>query len=318
MVIAVIAAALIFIAVAGVVLAILSTPARAVERRIQQLGQQAEAQPVDNVLRRDSGTFPFLRSIVNSGWSERARLDILRAGLSLKVSEYLMIRLALAAILGVVVFFIFGGSGTGFMLGIVGAFVGYMAFAWFLAIRRARRIDKLNAQLPEALALISNSLRSGFAFTQAVELAAKQMESPISEEFGEFLRDTSLGAPMDEALRQLGDRTGSYDIEMMVSTILIQRTTGGNLSEILDNVATTIRERERLQGEIKALTASQRFTGFVLSIYPLGLMLLLVGLAPSIYKVLWTEEGGRILMIIAAVLQGMGIFTIRRILRLEV
>ncbi len=318
MVLAIIAAALVFVAVAGVVTAILSTPARAAERRILQLGQSPEQSHVDSVLRRDTGTFPFLRRIMNSGWSERARLDILRAGMSLKVSEYLLIRLATAAIAGAAFFLLFSGSSLGFFIAVFATFLGYMAPAWLLTIRRARRIDKMNAQLAEALALISNSLRSGFAFTQAVELAAKQLSAPIAGEFAEFLRDTSLGAPMDEALRKLSDRTGSYDIEMMVSTILIQRTTGGNLSEILDNVASTIRERERLQGEIKALTASQRFTGLVLSIYPLGLGLLLIGLAPSIYKVLWTEEGGRILLIIAAILQVMGIFTIRRILRLEV
>jgi tight adherence protein B len=105
---------------------------------------------------------------------------------------------------------------------------------------------------------------------------------------------------------------------MMVSSIIIQRSTGGNLSEILDGVADTVREREHLQGEIRALTASQRFTGLVLSVYPIGLGLVLFALAPSTWGVLVTEETGRMLLGVAAALQVLGIFTIRRILTLEV
>ena len=105
---------------------------------------------------------------------------------------------------------------------------------------------------------------------------------------------------------------------MMVTTIVVQRTTGGNLSEILDIVAETIRERERLQGEIKALTASQRLTGLVLSVYPLGLGLLFVIVAPSLMKVLWQDPAGRILLVTALILQGLGILAINRILRLDV
>jgi tight adherence protein B len=114
------------------------------------------------------------------------------------------------------------------------------------------------------------------------------------------------------------ERTGSLDIEMMVTTILVQRTTGGNLSEILDNVAETIRERERLKGEIQALTASQRFSGLVLSIYPAFLAAVFFLIAPSVMKVLVTEEVGRILLAVAIGLQLIGAWTIRRILTLDV
>jgi tight adherence protein B len=144
------------------------------------------------------------------------------------------------------------------------------------------------------------------------------MEPPIGEELKLLQRDTALGMPMDEALQAMADRTGTYDFEMMVSSIIIQRSTGGNLSEILDGVADTVREREHLQGEIRALTASQRFTGLVLSIYPIGLGLVLFALAPSTWGVLVTEETGRMLLGVAAALQVLGIFTIRRILTLEV
>jgi tight adherence protein B len=185
-------------------------------------------------------------------------------------------------------------------------------------MRKSRRKDKLGKQLPEAVSLMANSLRSGFAFSQAMELAATQVAPPIKDEFDQYLSDTSLGAPSEVALERMAERVGTYDMDMLVSTILIQRTTGGNLSEVLDNVAETIRERERLQGEIRALTASQRFAGFILSIYPIVLLFFFTALAPEIWKILFTDPTGRVVLVVAAVLQLIGIVSIRRLLRLEV
>jgi tight adherence protein B len=170
----------------------------------------------------------------------------------------------------------------------------------------------------EGLQLISNALRSGFAFTQSVEMAVRQLDSPLKDEFERFLQDNALGSKTDEALDALVERTGSYDVEMMVTTILVQRTTGGNLSEILDNVAETIRERERLQGEIRALTSQQRLTGRVLAIYPMFLGVLFTIVAYDLMKVLWEEETGRILLFTAGVFQVLGFLAINRVLRLDV
>ena len=316
---AIIAAVLVFFAVSALVLVLVSGRTdRTVENRLDKLSKPSEERSPGNVLKRDSGTFPFLRRFVAGSWSERAAKDLAQAGMTLKVSEYLMIRLLIGGIAATLTFLLSGGSTLGVLLAVVAGLVGFMLPAWLVAFRRSRRQDALSEQLPEMLALISNSLRSGFAFTQAIDLAAKQIEPPIGEELKLLQRDTSLGAPMGQALEALATRTGIYDIEMMVSSILIQRTTGGNLSEILDGVAKTVRERERLQGEIRALTASQRLTGFVLSIYPIALGLLLFALAPSVWKVLVTEEAGRLLLAVAATLQVIGIVAIRRILTLEV
>jgi tight adherence protein B len=190
--------------------------------------------------------------------------------------------------------------------------------AWYVSWLRGRRLAQINSQLVEGLQLISNGLRSGFAFTQSVEMAVRQLSSPLKEELQRFLQDNALGSKTDEALHSLVERTGSYDVEMMVTTILVQRTTGGNLSEILDNVAETIRERERLQGEIRALTAQQRLTGRVLAIYPLLLGLLFTLVAYDLMKVLWEEEFGRVLLFVAGIFQVLGFLAISRILRLDV
>lgn len=314
-----IAAAAVFVAVVSAVLAIVSGGSnRAVERRLRDLTARTDQVEIANVLRSDSGTFPVLRRLASGGWFENAAIELQQAGSSLKASEYLLLRMLAAACVALLMALLFSGSSLVVLAVVAGAGAGFMAPSWALQFFKARRVARINAQLPEALSLISSSLRSGFAFTQAVELATKQVDQPIQGELSRFLRDVALGAPTDVALEELAARAASYDLEMMVATILVQRTTGGNLSEILDNVAETIRERERVAGEIRALTASQRLTGLILSVYPLFLAVVFYALAPDLMSVLWEEELGRALLLIAVTLQVIGIVTIRRILRPEV
>lgn len=320
MTLALVAAIAVFVAVAALVLALTANSgARRAEQRLSQMGRRTDLAPVENVLRTDTGTFPLLRRLVTgNAWSERAARDLAQAGWNLKVSEFLLIRLCFAGVAAAVTILLTDASRAGILIAAGDGVAASMLPAIVLQFYRSRRQDRITRQLAETLTLISNSLRSGFAFTQAVELAAKQIQPPLADELERFLHDVSLGAPTDVALQQMADRSGSYDLDMMVSTIVIQRNTGGNLSEILDNVAETIRERDRLQNEIRALTASQRFTGLILSLYPVFLCILFFIIMPDVWKVLFTEGFGRFLLIIAGVLQVLGIVTIRRILKLEV
>jgi tight adherence protein B len=320
MILAIIGAVAAFVAVSAIVaLIVRSGSGRQLERRFDRLQKAAETSDVGNVLLTDSGTFPFLRRFVTgSAWADATALKLRQAGSRMKVSEYLLIRAFLATIAGVVIGFLLRDSSIVLPLAIVAGLVGYMVPSWILQMAQARRVNAINGQLAETLSLVANALRSGFAFTQAVELATKQVESPIRDELLRYLRDVSLGASTEVALQELADRTASYDLEMMVATILVQRNTGGNLSEILDNVADTIRERERIAGEIRALTASQRLTGLILSIYPIFLASIFFLLAPDLMRVLVEEELGRALLVVAITLQVIGIVTIRRILRPEI
>lgn len=318
------AAAFVFIAVAALLIVLLRTPtlARSVETRLDAVRRKVESRELEGAgfLRGDrTSSLPFLRDTLSgSRWTERTRLELQRAGLPLKVGEYLMIRLLAGGLTSLAAFVLFGGGFLALILIPVAFVLGFMAPALYVSLQKGRRKATLNRQLVEALQLISNSLRSGFAFTQAVELAAKQLSPPIRDEFHHFLRDNALGARSEDALRDLVERTDSVDIEMMVTSIMVQRITGGNLSEILDNVAETIRERERLQREIRALTAQQRLTGTILSIYPAILGFLFFLISPSLMKVLWEEEAGRLLLGVALVLQISGFMMIRNILKLEV
>jgi tight adherence protein B len=319
MVVTILAGVAVFVAVAALVLALLNPQTNvAAENRIRDLKQRSTATNYGSVLRRET-TFPLLRRLLSAGsWADKTALDLRQAGLSLKVSEYVLLRLVTAVFPALLIFLVFGTSGLSLALGLGAGLVGFMLPDIFVRVLKGRRRLAIEKQLAPTLALIANALRSGFAFNQGVELAAKQSDPPIRDELNQYLRDTGLGAPVDVALTQMAERVGSYDFDMMVTTILIQRTTGGNLSEILDTVAETIRERERLQGEIRALTSSQRFTGLVLSIYPILLCLLFILLAPDLWSVLWKDEIGRIVLVIAGTLQLAGMITIRRILNLEV
>jgi tight adherence protein B len=320
----ILAALCVFVAVSSVTLILLrgGTSARSAEHRIQALRHAPMEADLEarGLLTRSGSAFPFLRNLAagEGSWTVRTALDLQRAGLTLKVSEYILIRLLLAVLAVIFVFFVSAASWIGLLIGFGAAIVVFWLPSLFLKSMVSRRQNALSGQLVETLQLISNALRSGFAFTQAIELASKQVEPPMKDELSYFLRDNSLGAPIEDSLKAMVERSGSLDLDMMVTTILVQRTTGGNLSEILDNVAETIRERFRLKGEMRALTASQRLTGLILSIYPMLLLGLFFLIAPSVMKVLVTDSIGIILLVIAITLQAIGAFTIRRITNLEV
>ena len=323
MALALAAAVSVFVAIVAVVLLLLgrSTAGKLAERRLEEIRRPAPREEWlegSDLLRRESSTVPILRRVLASGWSDRALTELQQAGIRLKVSEYFLLRLLIALLSATLVLLLTHAGGIGIVLAILAAGVGYMAPALYVHIARDRRTKAISAQLVETLQLMSNALRSGFAFTQAIQLTAEQMAPPIQNDLQALLRDLALGARMDDSLRALVKRTGSLDMELVVTTVIVQRTTGGNLSEVLDNVANTVAERERLKGEIRALTAQQRLTGLILSIYPVGLGLLLALISPSVMKYLWQEELGRILLVIAVGLQALGAFTIQRILRIEV
>ena len=131
-------------------------------------------------------------------------------------------------------------------------------------------VNKFNKQLPDTITLIANALRAGSSFLQAIELVVRESAPPISTEFGRVIREVNLGLSFDVALENMVRRVRSEDLELMATAISIQHTVGGNLAEILDSIAYTIRERVRIQGEIRTLTAQQRLSGYVVGFLPIG------------------------------------------------
>ena len=269
--------------------------------------------------RAQRSSMPVLRGLVgNSAWAERASADLLRANIKLRIGEYILARLLVGVTLAVVPLVLFQSPAAALIAAVFGGGVGLMAPAYFVRFIRDKRLARIEAQLIEFLPALGSSLRSGFAFKPAVEAAALQVSAPLGEELATLINDLNLGADSATALQGLGERVGSRDLDVVITAIQVQRTTGGNLPEILDAAAAALRDRERIRGEVKTFTAQQRLTGLVLSVYPVLVGLLLLAIMPSVWSKLFTEPAGQVMLAIAVMLQIAGFFAIRRALRIEV
>lgn len=294
---------------------------KAADARLQALTQQEQGSQANlrSLLRRGPSAIPFLRqALMTSTWADRAAIDLDRAHVNLRVGEYLLLRVLVGLLFFAFPLLFARGQVVGVLIGIPLGIVGYVLPALYIAIRTRRRVRAIDAQLVEGLTHVANSIRAGFAMLQAIDAAAQRIDPPLSEEFGRLVADVRLGSSLEDALLSMGERVGSYDLDLVITATLIQRATGGNLSEILDNVAETIRERDRIRGEIRTLTAQQRFAAWVLSLWPAVLALIFFLLNPDLMSNLWTEAAGIILLIIAGALQLMGFLTIRRIVAIEI
>lgn len=260
---------------------------------------------------------PALRE-QGSAWAEGTRAQLDRAGLALKLHEYVAVRL-LAGLLGFALLLVLGGgSALALVLGILAGAVGCMLPAFYLRARITRQVRMFNAQLDEMLTMVSNSLRAGFGLAQALDLAAEQTQGPMSTELRRLMRDTRMGASIEEAMENLGERIGSYDLDVVITAILIQRSVGSNLSEVLDKVAHTIRERIRIKGEINTLTAQKRLSGFIVGLMPAAFVAVMLVISFDYMSTLFTDPVGRLLFAVAVALEIAGILVIRRIVTVDV
>ena len=160
---------------------------------------------------------------------------------------------------------------------------------FWLGRRKSGRLDAFNKNLPDTITLIGNALRAGSSFLQAIELVVRESRPPISTEFSRVIREVNLGLPFETALENMVRRVRSDDLELMATAISIQHTVGGNLAEILDSIAFTIRERVRIKGEIRTLTAQQRLSGYVVGLLPIALAGFLFLAAPHFMDPMFAE-----------------------------
>src|SRR5207248_11602606 len=184
---------------------------------------------------------------------------------------------------------------------------------------KSGRLKASTKQLPDPITLIATGLRAASSFLQAIELVVRESRPPISTEFGRVIREVNLGLPFDVALENMVQRVKSDDLELMATAISIQHTVGGNLAEILDSIAFTIRERVRIKGEIRTLTAQQRMSGYVVGLLPFGLAFFIYIAAPNFFTPMFSKPPdvvgiplGVILIGVAAVMMGIGFVVIRK------
>jgi tight adherence protein B len=256
------------------------------------------------------GRFNIISARGVAGW----RIQLERAGLTLTPKEYFVVRVAVGAILALVMMVVLNLL----PVALVAVPVGYLGVGFWVKMRITKRTRLLESQLPETLSMVASGLKAGFGFIQAIEGTTEQMRPPISVEVRRMLRDIAVGASVEQALQALNDRVGSSDFDIAITAIMIQRNVGGNLAEILENVAHTMRERDRIRGEIRTLTAQQRLTGFVLGGTPIALGAVLFMMNPDFMKLLFTESLGRMLLGGAMVLETIGFFVIKKIVDIEV
>lgn len=237
-----------------------------------------------------------------------------QSGVKTTPSAIVMFSLAAAAGFGLLAAMFIRQPFAGPAVGALGAFA---PFAW-LKQKRSTRLKRFEEQFPEALDVLSRAIRAGHAFQTALGMAADELPSPVGPELKKTFDQQNFGLPLREALNELAHRVAILDVRFFVTAVLIQRETGGNLSEILDNLAHVVRERFKIQRQVRVHTAHGRFTGYVLLTLPAFLAVALSFLNPDHMQLLFREHMGQMMLVGAMVLQGVGYLWIRQVIKIEV
>jgi tight adherence protein B len=198
------------------------------------------------------------------------------------------------------------------------AFLGLITPMAVLRYKRTRRMRHFEEQFPEALDLLSRAIRAGHAFQTAMGMVADELGEPVGPEFKKSFDQQNFGLPIRDALNQLSERMPLLDVRFFVTAVLIQRDTGGNLAEILDNLAHVVRERFKILRQVRVHTAHGRFTGWVLMALPAALAIALSIINPSHMELLFHEKLGQQLLMVAIVMQVIGFIWIRKVIKIEV
>lgn len=274
-----------------------------------------EIKPDYNIRERFLHLFGILGNLFSreSYMMDRQR-KLSQAYIFMRVEEFIGLSLLSGLIFGIILFIL----SKNFWISIIGAIIGLKLPDIFVNIQRDKRMKRLNNQLPEALTIISNGLRVGYSFTQAMSVASTELDSPIKEEFTRVLRDNSIGNTLEEALLSLSDRTKDEDLDMFITALIIQRRVGGNLAEILDSIVNTIRDRVKIRGEIKTLTAQGKMSALIISILPFAVGFMIFIMNPDYILELFKSTFGIIMMISAVVMQIAGIYIIMKMANIEI
>lgn len=262
-----------------------------------------------------SGRFDGL---VNEKRGSAIATELAQADIRLNPGEYVAINLA-CILGGALLLFIIGGDNIGrLVFALIGAIIGFYAPRLYVRHRKGKRIDAFNKQLGDTIVLLSNSLRSGYSLLQSMDVAAREISPPMSAELARVTREVGLGLTVQDAMGNMLRRMPSDDLDLLITAINVQHEVGGNLAEILDNIAHTIRERIRIMGEIRTLTAQQRLSGYILAALPILLGFVMYTLNAQYISRLWQDICGLMMLLTGAIMMVIGFFVIRRITDIKV
>jgi tight adherence protein B len=291
---------------------------RRLESRLEQVTRPAEENPAEPdglVKQRHAGPLPSIDRFVSgtargsalAGWVEQS-------GVKITVSALLLIALGCGLVLGFIVATALRMSIGWVLGGAAGCFLPFL----FLKIKRTRRLRAFEEAFPEALDLISRALKAGHAFATGLKMVADELSEPVGPEFRKTFDEQNFGLPLKDALSNLTERIPLLDVRFFSTAVLIQRETGGNLSEILENLAHVVRERFKILRQVRVYTAHGRLTGYVLLGLPAFLAVALAFINPEHMQLLFRERMGHIMLMAAAVMQFVGYMWIRQVVKIEV
>ncbi|MCZ6477381.1 MAG: type II secretion system F family protein [Gemmatimonadetes bacterium] len=294
---------------------------RAVAEQIKQLsaadlGGGGSQEISDALLREGEGDEPRWLQPIVARFPQRRDIQHLleQADLSWSVGTFLLVTGGLGVAFGLAGMFLVPGGLIPLLLGAGGASLPY----FYLRRRRTKRIAEFEKHFPEAIDLLGRSIRAGHALNSGLEVIAEELPAPVSEEFRQVFEEQKFGLPLRDSLMAMADRIPLVDLRIFVIAVLIQRESGGNLAEILDNISYTIRERFKIQRQLKVYTAQGRLTGYLLAVLPIVMGVILYTVSPEYMSVLFEESTGRLVLGFAGVLQIVGYLVIRRIIDIDI
>ena len=258
---------------------------------------------------------PFLdRMLRRMSVARGLELLLYQAGSSMRVGMFLMIMAAGAMIAYLVGYVVFARL----LHALVFMVVGGVAPLLILHHKKSVRMRAFSEEFPDALDLLVSALRAGISFSSAMQIVADESPEPIRSEFAIVVEEQALGLELREALTNMANRVDSIDLKFFVTAVVLQRDTGGNLTEVLDNTSRLIRDRFRILGDIQTFTAQGRLTGLILTCLPLGLAIFMVIVAPEYFHKMWDLPSGRAVLGFGALMQLLGSLAIRHIVNIKV
>jgi len=295
----------------------LDSQARATKKRLEEVSDGNVTDPaVSSLLREEKlSNIPLLnRVLLEKSFGSHLKRLIAQAGAATNPGTVVLAMLSLGGMAYLLVQYITRSELFGVLALPIAGSLPYV----FLRFKRARRVREFEELFPEALDMIVGSLKAGFTFELAMKMVAQEIPDPVGFEFGVLFEEQNLGVPLADALAELRERVPSDDLELLAVALLIHRRTGGNLAEIVEKTASTIRDRFRLKREIQTKTAHGRFSGFVLVILPLVMIGIILALNPDYFLVLLHETAGKYMLSAAVIMQAAGILIIRRIIDIKI
>ncbi len=288
--------------------------ARTVVKQLHEFSEQAFSADAGPLIRQAAGTTSWLEREVSRIPQFRDLGRVLReAGLQLSFQGFVLMSFGLGVAFGLALG-VFSRSAVGALVGFpIGAVLPYLV----VRFRAKRRIGKLEEQLPDAIDLMGRAMRAGHPLSAGFKMVADEAPEPIATEFRQVFEEQRFGLPFDDSLLALGERVRVSDMRILITAILIHRQVGGNLAEVLDNIAALVRERFKLRRQLRVITAQGRMSGYVLALLPIVLGIAIFTLNREYMMPIFESEIGRFMLIGAFVFQILGYLWIRRILDIE-